>query len=250
MTITLHKLLALAASPLVLVMLLLVWGALRRSRATVLLAVLLLYLASMPLVARPFFRWVEQHQVRLPPQAMPRADAIVVLSGMLRDVPGPSGSVPEWGDAADRLFGGAELYRAGKAPRLVLTRGLLPWQTDAAPEGETLQPIAVQLGVPPAAIALTAPAQNTAQEAAAVRTLLDKPGTRILLVTSAFHMPRAQALFEQAGLAVTPYPVDFQVAVRATTPMDFLPAADALELTDTGVRELLGRAYYAVRQAL
>ena len=105
MTITLHKLLALAVSPLVLVMGLLVWGALRRSRATVLLAVALLYLASMPLVARPFFRWVEQQQVRLAPQAVPAADAIVVLSGMLRDVSGPSGSVPEWGDAADRLFG-------------------------------------------------------------------------------------------------------------------------------------------------
>lgn len=250
MTITLHKLLALAVSPLVLVMGLLVWGALRRSRATVLLAVALLYLASMPLVARPFFRWVEQQQVRLAPQAVSAADAIVVLSGMLRDVPGTTGSVPEWGEATDRLFGGVELYRAGKAPRLVLTRGLLPWQIGALPEGDTLQPVAVRLGVPPNAIALTARAQNTAQEATAVRALLGKPGAHTLLVTSAFHMPRAQALFEQAGLRVTPYPVDFRVSQRQTTPMDFLPAADALELTDTGVRELLGRAYYALRQAL
>lgn len=250
MAIYLHKLLALAVSPLVLVIVLLLWGAWRRSRTPVVLAALLLYVASMPLVARPFFRWVEQHQVRLPPETVPQADAIVVLSGMLRDVAGPSGSVPEWGDGVDRLFGGVALYRAGKAPQLVLTRGLLPWQTGALPEGETLQPVAVQLGVPPAALALTLPAQNTAQEATAVRALLGKPGAHTLLVTSAFHMPRAQALFEQAGLVVTPYPVDFRVAVRATTPMDFLPSADALDLTDTGVRELLGRAYYAVRQTL
>ena len=51
--------------------------------------------------------------------------------------------------------------------------------------------------------------QNTDQEAKAVANLLNKEVPNIILVTSAFHMPRAQMVFEAAGIAVSPFPVDF-----------------------------------------
>ena len=65
-------------------------------------------------------------------------------------------------------------------------------------------------------MASTPPVVNTAEEAAAIRQLLPT-GARVLLVTSAFHMRRAQRLFERQGLKVLPFPVDFQARGRWMT---------------------------------
>jgi len=72
--------------------------------------------------------------------------------------------------------------------------------------------------------------------------------TRVLLVTSAFHMPRARQLFEDAGLAVTTFPVDFAHSdAGGVGVLDFLPSAGALGETQTAMREMYGRLYYRVR---
>ncbi len=69
--------------------------------------------------------------------------------------------------------------------------------------------------------------------------------TKVLLVTSAYHMPRAQRLFERAGLTVIAYPVDFQgEATRNLSVMDFVPSARAFKATEMASRETIGRAYY------
>ena len=247
--IFLHKLLPLILSPIVLLLLLMGYAAFMRSRAAAILSVVLLYAASMPILADHLFRSLEQQQVRLLPTAVTPAQAVVVLSGMLRGVQGEQGLVQEWGEAADRFFAGVELYKAGKVPLLVFTGGQMSWQSTQEPEGEVLRRLALDLGVPAAAIVVSGPAQNTEQESVAVRKLLGADVQRIVLVTSAFHMPRAQILFERAGFVVTPYPVDLRVSVRDTTPMDYLPDAGALLMTDGAVREWLGRGYYALRAA-
>ena len=93
-------------------------------------------------------------------------------------------------------------------------------------------------------LALTPAVENTAQEAQAVAEMLDR-GSKIILVTSAFHMPRAEALFREAGLDVIPWPVDFRASANKTTMMDFIPSAGGLSGTSAALREFLGRAYYA-----
>ena len=67
----------------------------------------------------------------------------------------------------------------------------------------------------------------------------------MLLVTSAYHMHRAQMLFARSGLDVLPFPVDFQVAEgKAFTLMDVLPHGESLRQSETALRELYGLAYY------
>jgi uncharacterized SAM-binding protein YcdF (DUF218 family) len=245
--IYLHKLLPLALSPIALILLLMLWAAIKRSRVAALMAIMLLYVASMPALSDRIFKELEQHQLQLAPESLSTAQAIVVLSGMLSNVQGEKGVVPQFGASISRFFGGVELYRAGRAPQLVFTGGYVPWQGDQEPEGQVLRRKAMDSGVPASSIVVSGPAQNTAQEAAAVRLLLiGHSNKHIILVTSAFHMPRAKRLFEQAGFVVTAYPVDFKVVARETTPMDFLPSAIAFLNTDTAVREFLGRAFYAL----
>lgn len=245
--IYLHKLLPLLISPIVLVMLVMTYAAIKKSRKAVIFAILLLYISSTPIVGERLFRSLEKNQVRLQPQDIEAVDATVVLSGMLKTVQGKNGSVTEWAGGVDRFFGGLELYESGKTPLLIFTGGLLPWQTGQEPEGEVLRRFAIRKGVPGESVRVSESVQNTQQESLSVKKLLGEKVKNIILVTSAFHMPRAQHLFEQVGFNVTPYPVDFGVVVRDVRPMDFLPDAGALAMTDSAIREWLGRFYYWVR---
>ena len=174
--------------------------------------------------------------------------------------PGPE-AISEWADA-DRFWGGIELFKAQKAPLLIFTGGWVPWEPRAEPEGQVLMRYALELGIPGHQMALTSNAQNTAQEALAVSELLSAKSRdattspspsagghitlpTLLLVTSAFHMPRAQALFERQGFTVHPFPVDFQVGVaQQLGVLSFLPQASAFEQTEQALREWYGRLYY------
>ena len=98
--------------------------------------------------------------------------------------------------------------------RLLFTGGASPFRPGQPPEGQLYLEEAEQLGIPAAAMQSTPSVVNTAQEAVAIRQLLngsDRSTTtpRILLVTSAFHMRRAQRLLERQGLNLVPFPVDF-----------------------------------------
>lgn len=253
MEIYLNKLLSLLALPTGLLLLLLVVALLLRRRWPIWLALSMFWLGSTPWVSDSLIRWSEMGAVRHVVTSMSKAQAIVVLSEGRTLAPGTAGT-SEWNDG-DRFWGGIELYRAGKAPWLVFTGGWAPWQPELAPEGEVLRIWAISQGVPEAAIQVTGKVMNTADEAAAVAALLPrlrtaagvKPGT-VLLVTSAFHMPRAQHLFEQAGLEVLPYPVDFKARTyQPFEAMNLLPKAEAWHRTETAWRELLGRSYYTMR---
>lgn len=93
--------------------------------------VLVLCIFSMPVISNALMRLVEGSSRKAPVRVVPKADAIVVLSGMIHQVDGaPLG---EWGDAVDRFEGGIDLFKAGKAPVIVFTRGQIPWRSNEIP---------------------------------------------------------------------------------------------------------------------
>lgn len=246
--IYLHKILPLLVSPLVILLGLLVLGIVKKRTPILGAAVLLMYLCSMPLISGLLFRALESGEVRLELQDAPQADAIVVLSGMLVWVKAKRGLVQEWNDP-DRFFAGVDLTSTGHAQTLIFTGGRLPWESGLETEGHQLKKYAQRLGVPENKILVTPEVQNTEQEAAAVKDML-KDTKNIILVTSAFHMKRAKSLFENAGLNVFPYPVDFRVAASTLTVMDFLPSAGALGQTDTAIHEFAGIVFYKIKRVL
>ena len=76
-------------------------GLIFRKKILLWYAVLVLWLFSTPAVSDGLMRMVEGTQKRMPVTSVQKADAIVVLSGMLRQIDGaPLG---EWGDAVDRF---------------------------------------------------------------------------------------------------------------------------------------------------
>jgi uncharacterized SAM-binding protein YcdF (DUF218 family) len=108
------------------------------------------------------------------------ADAIVVLSGMVRTIQAKDGLGYEWSEASDRIFAEINLLKAKKVPLLILTRGKLPWSV-GKPEGEYLLDVAVDGGVAKESIILTGNVENTDQEAKAVKNLLKVNQSKIIL---------------------------------------------------------------------
>lgn len=247
MTLYLHKILPLFFLPVAVLLGLLIWAAISRKRLPVFLCIVVLLGGSLPVVSNELFRYAENDAVRQDPQSVPEVDAIVVLSGMLHPVRSSQGIAVEWSDP-DRFFAGIELIKANKSRNLIFTGAVIPWLPEAPPEGEVLKKYAIELGVPDKSIFVTGPVANTEDEAIAIRDIAAKNKYKqIILVTSAFHMPRAAAVFRRQGVNVIAYPVDFKVSVTDTTPMDFLPDADTLSNTELALRELMGRAYYYLK---
>ena len=167
MAYLLSKLLPLAVLPLGLSLILLVVGLIGRWRWPVITAVaaavgVLLGSGEPGSLALARGPWQRRAAT-----AAPRADAIVVLSGGRHPAPGAA-RVSEWEDP-DRFLAGLDLYRAGKAPRLLFTGGASPFRPGQPPEGQRYLQEARQLGIPAAAMASTPPVVNTAEEAAAIR---------------------------------------------------------------------------------
>jgi uncharacterized SAM-binding protein YcdF (DUF218 family) len=176
-----------------------------------------------------------------------KADAIVVLGGIFGP-PVKPGHLVNFGDAIDRLEGGIALHKAGKATTLVFTGGRIPWENRTRVEGEDSREVAIAQGISAHHIVLTREVGNTADEARAVADLKrEKKWKRIILVTTAWHMPRAAWLFRRAGIECTIFPVDFQKdSARPITLLDFLPTGGALEDTETALREIYGNVFYHV----
>jgi len=247
-----NKILPLFVLPFGVSLMFLMWGLSRRRQVFLWTGVGVLIISSSPLVGHYLIRSAENWAERIPSPQAPAADAIVVLSAGRVVAPGPEG-FSEWGDA-NRFFGGVDLFQSHKAPLLVFTGGWLSWEPGAPLEGDILAAQARRIGVPVGQIVVTGRASNTADEAREVARLLRDRGLarpRVLLVTSAFHMPRARQLFEQQDLIVEPFPVSFTFSKgRALTAMDLLPSVGALGQTQTALREFYGRIFYWLRGQL
>ncbi len=201
---------------------------------------------STPIFSNNFFELVEGSEYRKPISTIDSADAIVVLSGMLGINEIGDSTYIEWGDP-DRFFGGIALYKAGKSKILVFTGGKMPWDKAKKTEGEVLKEYAISNGIAAEKIFVTKYVGNTADEALAVKELISSK-KKIILVTSAFHMTRARKLFENQGFIVIPYKVDYQTSLnRDVRIMDFLPSAGNLQLSETGIREIIGRVFYLIK---
>ena len=202
---------------------------------------------SIGFVADLLYKLVEFPWQRIDETSAPNADAIVVLSsGALAKAPGKA-NIMEWNDP-DRFLAGITLFSKRKAPRLFFTGGAIPYEKESKNEGTLYKEYAEKLGIPSKAIKTTPSVLNTAQEAIEIRRLLNKQSdtSKILLVTSAFHMKRAKKQFERQGLLVHPFPVDFQTPKFSLlkNPYQFIPNSKSLDRSSKALREILGRTIY------
>jgi len=170
-------------------------------------------------------------------------DAVVLLGGVVS----PHGSLreePSWNDNVERLLEVRQLLTTGRAKVAIVSGGKLGG--DLLTEADYLARELVLLGVPKEQVLIEPKANNTRENATESKRLLEQLGAqRVLLVTSAFHMPRSVGCFRAVGLEVDGLPVDYRMRDVATDP-HVLPRAEYFAQSSRALHEWLGRLVYRV----
>jgi uncharacterized SAM-binding protein YcdF (DUF218 family) len=212
-------------------------------------------------------RWISASLARslewryIPSGDLPAADVIVVLGGGTEPglFPRPMAEV---NSAGDRVLYAARLYHNGKAPHLLLSGGYDSiLETRPASPALEMSQILELTGVPPEALWLEEKSTNTYENALYCAQILQEKGiNRIILVTSALHMPRALALFEHQGLEVIPAPADFAITQQEwqnllhpnlpTLLINLIPNASSLGQTTNALKEYIGIEVYRLKGLL
>ena len=178
------------------------------------------------------------------------ADVIVLLAGSTHSAQFPRPFI-EVNGAGDRVIYTALLYRQGKANHILLSGGRIDWMESGNSPAADMSVLLEMMGIPQKAIWYEDESRNTAESAQAAWEILSNQNIqRIILVTSAQHMPRSVALFEKQGFNVIPAPTDYNITEaewqRLTHPdpmtaiMNILPESGNLSATTSTLKEYLG----------
>jgi len=223
-----------------------------------LMAFLLLYLGGNRWIALGLSRSLEWRY--LPPTEVPQTDVIVVLGGGTQSALYPR-QIVEVNGAGDRILYAYWLYQQGKADHLLLTGSVIEWISSEENPATDMANLLLMLGIPEDALWKESDSRNTFEDALYSAKILKEKGiSRIILVTSALHMPRSVGLFEKQGLEVVPAPTDFIVTQKGWDNLlhnsisghlyNLLPSAENLATTSRALKEYLGILVYGINDWL
>jgi len=212
------------------------WG-----RRLILIAFIILLIVSLPWIPNRLFKPLQDQYAPLE-QAPKTVEYIVVLGGGILPISNiPSNNLLKAGSmqrtieairlwhqipSAKILFSGADYYKKFN-------------------DGDYMAKTADMLDIPTSAVVTENHALDTAKEAAAIKNIIHNQP--FILVTSAYHMPRAMTLFEQQGMRPIAAPCDFQV-VEATHVREMFPSLYNMGKFDAALHEYQGMAWEKVRK--
>jgi|FEC22Drversion2_1045045.scaffolds.fasta_scaffold00008_48 uncharacterized SAM-binding protein YcdF (DUF218 family) len=173
-------------------------------------------------------------------------DGIILLGGSFETVTSSARGSVALNETAERVVEFAALSRRYPRARLVFTGGSGRLLFDEGTEADLAGRLLAGLGVDPDRIELEGRSRNTHENAVYTRELVQPgDGETWLLVTSAWHMPRAIGSFRAAGFPVEAYPVDFRTRGWQDVWRPFDSASEGLRRIDVAMREWVGLvAYY------
>ncbi len=200
-------------------------------------------------------------------QYMPVTDTqgvtVAVVLGGATEPPLFPRSMVEVNSAGDRVIYAAKLYQEGTVKTLLLSGGTISWLDDGANEeaytpAQGMKELVMMMGVPESAIGLENYSQNTLENAEYCARILRKTGVKkIILITSAMHMPRSVKLFEAQGLDVIPAPTDYTVTKTGWEELwsggvyewllNLIPTAGNVSLTTSVLKEYTGMMVYRIQ---
>jgi uncharacterized SAM-binding protein YcdF (DUF218 family) len=180
-----------------------------------------------------------------PPPEHRHADGIVVLGGSFDVVVSDYRRRPELNGAADRITTLIHLAHKFPAASIIYADGGAPVEARFK-EADAAAALLHSLGLDTTRVNFERNAVNTRENATtALKLAKPRPGDRWLLVTSAWHMPRAMAAFRGVGWNIDPYPVDY---LTRGGPPSLAPADiyGGLSLSNAAIKEWVGLAAYYI----
>lgn len=219
---------------------------LRLARIAALLTLGFVLLVSLFPIGDLLLRPLEGRYPVAPTISAPRG--IIVLGGGESIARSAFWGRPEMNDGAERFTAAMALARQYPDAQILFTggNGALHDLGSMAPGADIAEMFFIEQGLPHEQLILEASSRNTVENATYSFDMVQPASTETwILVTSAFHMPRAMASFTRAGWTnITPWPVDFRSA--AIEPRPKWAFANHLQTLDTALREYLGLLVYRI----
>lgn len=154
---------------------------------------------------------LERPYIRSNLNDLPVCDAVIMLGGIHRTSSYDAFGF-DLGNGSDRIVTAVELMRLRKAKALVLSGGISRVGKEKINPAVLFQKWFTSWNIPTGPVIYLAPCRNTWEEALAVKELArQQKWSRFLLVSSAYHLRRAEAVFKSTGLDVTSVGCDYQV---------------------------------------
>ena len=143
-----------------------------------------------------------------------------------------------------RLLEGIRLHRLFPGSKIILTGGI--GSDGSSPMATTLSRVAEELGVAKSDMVLEVESRDTKDHPLYIRHLVKEEV--FILVTSAFHMPRAMKLFVKQGLTPIPAPAgSWKPAKELFSPENLFPSASGLRLAELAAHEYMGLSWAWIR---
>ena len=157
--------------------------------------------------------------------------------------------VGHFSGAADRFIEANSLYHQGVIKKIIVSSGNANLLRDEPGEADFLSAELVKAGVSPKDILIQDKSRNTFENATFSKRIIDSLHLKgpCVLISSAFHLPRALRVFHKANLDVVPYPCAFNATYRQYGWQDYVwPSLGVLLDWDSLIKEWVGVAIYKV----
>jgi uncharacterized SAM-binding protein YcdF (DUF218 family) len=213
---------------------------------------ILLLIAGLSPLGNALILPLEDRFPRADLDAPPPLTGFVILGGAEDRLVGGAREAPALNEASERIVEAAILSRRYPEAKIAFSGGDAGILYPAGSEAEGAETLLTALGVPPDRLILEAKSRDTYENAAFLKEELTRkgelgPGKRWLLITSAYHMPRAIGAFRKAGFEVEAWPVDYRTRGRADLTRPFDKVSEGLRRVDVATREWFGLLAYWLR---
>ncbi|MFT7232167.1 MAG: uncharacterized SAM-binding protein YcdF (DUF218 family) [Cyclobacteriaceae bacterium] len=216
----------------------------KKSKWFLSISIIILTILSVPLLSNwAVSKWEEPPILK---ENLPLCDVGIVLTGMTHVGRLPKDQI-HFAESVDRITEAIVLYKDGLIGQIIVSGGSATiLNTD---ENESLQLRDFILGckVKEKDLHLEQESRNTYENAFYSAHLLNKlnlQDRKILLITSAFHMPRALRCFKKQGIEVIPYSVDYRAQRIKWDPSMIIPSIESLQIWQTLLKEWMGLLIY------
>lgn len=176
-------------------------------------------------------------------------DVVILLGGVVEETPTKTSGMPSYNESVERLIETHRLLRDGHARFAIVSGAAFDPELAAFGESAVLARQLEDWGIAKERVIAEDKALNTRENALYAKAIVRARGfERVLVVTSAFHMPRAAECFVAVDLPVDTLSVDYRAEPSGFNGLaKLLPRAYALAITSAVIREMFGRVVYRVQ---